>query len=61
MLDQQLFWNVIHYFYYHNLPYDLFLPYKQNEDIDAIIAEMENKNSLTKISLGKNTINSLNL
>jgi len=43
--QQELFWNVVHYFINHQLPYDLFLPYKQTEEIDKIDKEFEQMNS----------------
>ena len=42
---QELFWNVIHYFINHSLPYDIFLPYKQIEEIEKIDADFEQKNN----------------
>lgn len=35
-MNEQLFWNLIHYFLAHNLPYDIFLPYKDTKEYDDI-------------------------
>ena len=47
----KLFWNIIHYFLAHNLPYDLFLNYKDTTEIENIVKEFEDLNSFNCIEI----------
>ena len=42
---EELFWNVVHYLNTHDLPYDMFLPYKDTSIIDDLEAQFNKLNS----------------
>jgi len=45
----ELFWNLTYYFSFHDLPFDLILPYKDSKELDKIEDKFNSLNSHCKI------------
>ncbi len=41
--NNELFWNLVYYFYEYALPFEFILPYEQDKDEDAAVAAYSKK------------------